>query len=225
LAKDYKNNTALFFFESDYRKKYISEIKKICDNFCTSMRKVTTSLSISDNTVIDSKLEICKEITKAIFQMKKHKPSYIKNYLMNSGLPLKEEDFRDTLGYFFSSIYDITSEGWRKDGRTDLIINCGSDQKVIEFKIWGRNDYKEVVQQIVERYLTEFDDVGYIFMVNSNKNPILDKYIEFVTDKGNGYILNSLRRQKTKNFEYLVTRHSTKFSGYEIYHFIFNIFE
>jgi len=67
--------------------------------------------------------------------------------------------------------------------------------------------------------------VGYIFMVNSNKNPILDKYIEFITDKGNGYILNSLRRQKTKNFEYLVTRHSTKFSEYEIYHFILNIFE
>lgn len=226
LAKDYKDNTGLAFFESDSRKKYINEIKKICDNFCTSMRKVTASLSMNNNGAIGSSSELCEHIIRAIFQMKKYKPSYVKNYILNNELPLKEEDFRDTLGYFFSSIYDITSEGWRKGGRTDLIINCGNDiQKVIEFKIWGRNDYKEVVQQIVERYLTEFDDVGYIFMVNSNKNPILEKYIEFIMDSGNGYILNSLRRRNIKNFEYLVTRHRTKFSEYEIYHFILNIFE
>lgn len=98
-------------------------------------------------------------------------------------------------------------------------------QKIIEFKIWGRNDYKEVVQQVTERYLTEFDSDGYIIMVNGNKKSIKDKYIEYITNENEGYIDNSLNNYTISNFEYYETRHRTAFSEYRIYHFIYNIFD
>ena len=130
------------------------------------------------------------------------------------------------VGFFFSAIFYVSSEEWRKEGRTDLIIKMNDNgQKIIEFKIWGRNDYKEVVQQVTERYLTEFDSDGYIIMVNGNKKSIKDKYIEYITNENAGYIDNSLNYYTISNFEYYETRHRTAFSEYRIYHFIYNIFD
>lgn len=92
--------------------------------------------------------------------MKLHRPDYVRNYIANSSIALQEENFRGSIGLFFSAIFGGSSEEWRKEGRTD---------------------YKEVAQQVTERYLTEFDSDGYIVMVNGNKNSITDKYIEYIT--------------------------------------------
>lgn len=207
-------------------KKYINKLKEAIYNFCINMKKVNLSFNVYNDKVCVKNTEFCNLIIRAIHQMKLHRPDYVRNYIANSSIALQEEDFRDTIGFFFSAIFYVSSEEWRKEGRTDLIIKMNDNgQKIIEFKIWGRNDYKEVVQQVTERYLTEFDSDGYIIMVNGNKKSIKDKYIEYITNENAGYIDNSLNYYTISNFEYYETRHRTAFSEYRIYHFIYNIFD
>lgn len=208
------------------KKIYINKLKEASYNFCINMKKVNLSFNVYNDNVRVKNTEFCNLIIRAIHQMKLHRPDYVRNYIANSSIALQEEDFRDTIGFFFSAIFDVSSEEWRKEGRTDLIIKMNDNgQKIIEFKIWGRNDYKEVVQQVTERYLTEFDSDGYIIMINGNKNLITDKYIEYITNEKAGYIDNSLNKHTISNFDYYETRQKTAFSEYKIYHFIYNIFD
>lgn len=51
----------------------------------------------------------------------------LRNYIANSSIALQEEDFRDTIGFFFSAIFNVSSEEWRKEGRTDLIIKMNDN--------------------------------------------------------------------------------------------------
>lgn len=176
-------------FEEDIRNRFINNIKETCDGFCNNIRAITSTFTTISEDLGCSNMEFCEMIIRAIFHMKKHIPSYVKDFIADNYKTLQEEDFRDTLGLFFGAKYEITSEEWRKEGRTDLIVSVGNNiQKVIEFKLWGRNDYKDIVKQVIDRYLTEFDDVGFIFMVNSNKSPIIKKYLEYVEDRNTGYI-------------------------------------
>lgn len=223
---EYKKNLKISIFQEDLKKEYLRKIQIICNNFCLSFRKLTNSALITEENSVSGDKEFCKEIVKAIFQMKKHIPKFIKNFLSNNQEKLQEEDFRDTLGYFFSAKYDITAEEVRKEGKVDLVVDTGyEEQSIIEFKVWGRNDYKDVVQQIVDRYLTEFDAVGYIFMINPNKTPIVDKYIENIIRDETGYISESLKNYTINNFTFWESRHRTKFCEYKIYHFIYNVYE
>jgi tetratricopeptide (TPR) repeat protein len=226
IVKDYDENIKYALFEDDFRNSQLKRIKEICDNFCTNVKTLTSSFAIESGYYSCSNSDFSEKIISAIFHMKKNIPDYIKNYKLDNKNSLQEENFRDTLGFYFCSIYDVSSEEWRKEGRTDLIVKIGNNnEKVIEFKIWGRNDYKDIVEQIVKRYLTEFDDVGYVFMVNPNKSPINDKYMENIKETKTGYILDSLQVKTLNNFKYYITRHKTNFSEYKIYHFIFNVYE
>ncbi len=226
IEESYKENKGLQIFDNDYKKIYFNKLKEASNNFCINMKKVNLSFNVYNDKVCVKNTEFCNLIIRAIHQMKLHRPDYVRNYIANSSIALQEEDFRDTIGFFFSAIFYVSSEEWRKEGRTDLIIKMNDNgQKIIEFKIWGRNDYKEVVQQVTERYLTEFDSDGYIIMVNGNKKSIKDKYIEYITNENAGYIDNSLNYYTISNFEYYETRHRTAFSEYRIYHFIYNIFD
>lgn len=226
IGESYEVNKGLQFFDNDYKKMYIEKLKEAIQNFCINMKKINFSFNACNDNVSDKNTEFCNQIIKAIYQMKLHRPDYVRNYITNPSVALQEENFRDTIGFFFSAVFDVSSEEWRKEGRTDLIIKMNDNgQRIIEFKIWGRNDYKEVVQQITERYLTEFDSDGYIIMVNGNKNSITDKYIEYITDEKAGYIDNSLNKYTISNFDYYETRHKTAFSEYKIFHFIYNIFD
>ncbi len=226
IGESYEENKGLQFFDNDYKKMYINKLKEASYNFCINMKKINLSFNVYNDNVSDKNTEFCNQIIKAIHQMKLHRPDYVRNYITNPSIALQEENFRDTIGFFFSAVFDVSSEEWRKEGRTDLIIKMNDNgQKIVEFKIWGRNDYKEVVQQVTERYLTEFDSDGYIIMVNGNKNSITDKYIEYITDEEAGYIDNSLNKYTVSNFDYYETRHKTAFSEYKIFHFIYNIFD
>lgn len=234
ILNEYENNSKLEMFQEYVRDECINNIKEICDSFCNNIKIIKTTFTIPEN-IECSNEKFCEKIIRAIFHIKKHIPSYVKEYLESDkkalqedkkAKDLQEEDFRDTFGLFFGSIYDISSEEWRKEGRTDLIVNTGNNsQKIIEFKVWGRNDYKDIVKQVIDRYLTEFDDAGYIFMINSNKSPIVVKYLEYVKDRNTGYIANSLQVKNINNFKYYSTRHKTDFSEYKIYHFILDIFD
>lgn len=226
IGESYEENKGLQFFDYDYKKMFINKLKEASHNFCINMKKINLFSNVHNDNVSDKNKEFCNQIIKAIHQMKLHKPDYVRNYIMKPSIALQEENFRDTIGFFFSATYDVSSEEWRKDGRTDLVIKMNNnEQKIIEFKIWGRNDYKEVVQQITERYLTEFDSDGYIIMVNGNKKSITDKYIDYITDEKARYIDNSLNEYTISNFSFYKTRHKTVFNEYKIYHFIYNIFD
>lgn len=226
IGESYEENKGLQFLDNDYKEMYIQKIKEAIHNFCINMRKINLSFNVYNDNVCVKNGEFCNLIIRAIHHMKLHRPDYVGNYIANSCIALKEENFRDSIGLFFSAIFGDSSEEWRKEGRTDLIIKMNDNgQKIIEFKIWGRNDYKEVVQQVTERYLTEFDSDGYIIMVNGNKNTITDKYIEYITDEKTGYIDDSLNKYTINNFDYYETRHKTAFSEYRIFHFIYNIFD
>lgn len=183
IGESYEENKGFKFLDNDYKEMYIQKIKEAIHNFCINMRNINLSFNVYNDNVCVKNGEFCNLIIRAIHHMKLHRPDYVGNYIANSCIALQEESFRDSIGLFFSAIFGDSSEEWRKEGRTDLIIKMNDNgQKIIEFKIWGRNDYKEVVQQITERYLTEFDSDGYIIMVNGNKNLITDKYIEYITD-------------------------------------------
>lgn len=226
IGESYEENKGLQFLDNDYKEMYVQKIKEAIHNFCINMRKINLSFNVYNDNVYVKNGEFCNLIIRAIHHMKLHRPDYVGNYIANSCIALQEENFRDSIGLFFSAIFGDTSEEWRKEGRTDLIIKMNDNgQKIIEFKIWGRNDYKEVVQQVTERYLTEFDSDGYIIMVNGNKNSITDKYIEYITDEKTGYISDSLNKYTINNFDYYETRHKTAFSEYRIFHFIYNIFD
>lgn len=226
IEESYEENKGLQLFDNDYKKIYINKLKEASYNFCINIKKVNLSFNVYNDNICAKNTEFCNLIIRAIHQMKSHRPDYVRNYMTNSSIALQEENFRDSIGLFFSAIFGGSSEEWRKEGRTDLIIKMNDNgQKIIEFKIWGRNDYKEVVQQVTERYLTEFDSDGYIIMVNGNKKSITDKYIEYITNENAGYIDNSLNNYTISNFEYYETRHKTAFSEYRIYHFIYNIFD
>lgn len=57
------------------------------------------------------------------------------------------------------------------EGRTDLLIRQGTDrlsQIRIEFKVWGRHDYKEVPTKPL-KYFTDVESIGLVVMINPNK--------------------------------------------------------
>ncbi|MBC3888430.1 hypothetical protein GH810_08935 [Acetobacterium paludosum] len=226
IYKAYEYDSKECYFIDELRKKSVDKIKLVCSEFSGKIREIATSVSVLQNDAICTEDTFCKLVTKAIRHIKNNVPSYVRNFKSNDITALHEEDFRDTLAVFFSSIYSVSSEEWKKEGRTDLIVNTNkNDRRVVEFKIWGRNDYKEVVGQIVERYLNQFDESGFIFMINSQKRSIKDKYLENIKNGKTSYVLNSLQIKSTGSIEYFVTRHRTEFNEYKIYHFIYNIFD
>jgi hypothetical protein len=44
-----------------------------------------------------------------------------------------------------------------------------------EFKVWPRNDYQEVVNQLLS-YFTDFEELGFVFMINENRDSIGSRY-------------------------------------------------
>jgi hypothetical protein len=102
---------------------------------------------------------------------------------------LQEGDVRD---YFLSCanvvINEIAvAESLKSKGKTDLIL-FGKDnfrnnlESVSEFKIWPRNDYKDVIKQI-KSYLTDFESFGIVVMINEGKEFINNKYKEEILDR------------------------------------------
>ena len=95
--------------------------------------------------------------------------------------------------------------------------------KTFEFKIWGSNDYKDVVKQTYE-YLTDFEDEGFIFMANKNKKSIENEYIKNLERSDMGYVLNSLEKQNIGSFIFFISKHNIHTKTKTIYHFIYNIY-
>jgi len=146
---------------------------------------------------------------------------------------LQEGDVRD---YFLSCanvvIEEIAvAESMKCKGETDLIL-FGKDnfrnnlEGVSEFKVWPRNDYKEVIKQI-KSYLTDFESFGIIVMINEGKESINDKYKKEIIDTDELIVPDSFEKISFGNtaFEYFKSRSfldESKTKEIPIYHIILN---
>ncbi len=147
---------------------------------------------------------------------------------------LKEGDVRD---YFLSIINVVikeiaVAENAEGPGFSDLTI-FGKDnfrnhlKTVSEFKVWPRNDYKNVINQ-VKSYLTQFENFGIIMMINPTKSSITTKYKEEIIDKDSLIVADSFEKLNfgDTGFEYFKTKSYTdnsKFKNISIYHFILDV--
>jgi hypothetical protein len=169
-------------------------------------------------------------MVKTIQLIQKNEPSFIRDYKTDKSkghkVSLLETDFRDIFYRTFGLSYDIeiSAEALSRVGRTDLQIESHKfGTKTFEFKIWGSNDYKNVVKQIYE-YLTDFEKEGYIFMVNKNIGTIKDEYEANLKRNEMGYIVDSFETLMIGSFEFYKSKHKISVETKTLYHFIYNIY-
>lgn len=145
-----------------------------------------------------------------------------------------EGDVRD---YFLSIINVVineiaVAENTKKKGFSDMTIfgkdNFGNIlEAVAEFKVWPRNDYKDVITQI-KSYLTLFENFGIIIMVNEGKSSISKRYKEEIIDKDSLMVDGSFEiiRHGETGFEYFKTKSfvdDSKIKNIPIYHLILDV--
>jgi len=79
----------------------------------------------------------------------------------------RDEILRFLSGREWSSISEYTTF----EGRTDLIVQEKNNQNRmlrIEFKVWGRNDYKDIPEKPL-KYFTEHESIAIVLMINPCK--------------------------------------------------------
>lgn len=97
---------------------------------------------------------------------------------------IDESHCRDEILRFLSGRdWGCVSEYTIFEGRTDLAIHDKNDQNRmlrIEFKVWGRNDYKEIPEKPL-KYISDQESIGVVLMINPSKHKrIGDEYRENV---------------------------------------------
>ena len=224
LIENYNTELSTCIIKDNVKDKYLSNLCQLVLTQVDIKYETTFLYSLEQVKNIDD--ELCSLLIKSIQLLQKNEPSFIRKFKSTKGEPLLETDFRDviyrTLG--MSDDIHISAEALSRVGRTDLQIESNKfGTKTFEFKIWGSNDYKEVVKQLYE-YMTDFEDVGFIFMVNKNKTSISESYKENLCKNEMGYIPDSLEDMNIKGFEYFISKHKIHLKTKTIYHFIYNIF-
>ena len=141
--------------------------------------------------------------------------------------PDKETSFRYWFRNFFTARYPlavITAEEQKGSGRIDLkIVEKKFGDKIIEFKGWWNRDKVEISQQICE-YLTDFEDVGYVFMINDRKKNIQEDYLKIITSTKAQYVFDTLKTHHAAGgVTYFQTGHRFGPMTKTLYHFIFNV--
>lgn len=220
---DYSNSILKNNLKEEYQKKLktLIGIPFNVNNETTFMYSLNQSNS---STNID--MDLSSLIIRSIELLQKNEPSFIRDYKSQKVTKLLESDFRDIIYRSFGLVYEFTvsAESLSRKGRTDLQVESKKfGTKTFEFKIWGSNDYKDVVKQIYE-YLTDFEDVGFIFMINKNRSSIENEYIKNLKQTDMGYIEESLKQETISGFTFLISKHQIHVKTKTIYHFIYNIF-
>lgn len=163
-------------------------------------------------------------IAKISTSIQEKNPKFLLQFKNKKTTQLDEDDFRSEFYRIISLNFNVTSEEESRIGRTDLVVYFGkSNRSILEFKVWGRNDYKDTVKQIYG-YLTDSDKEGYILMVNPNRTEIIDKYIEMIKNEKMGFISNSFEELEVNGFKYYKSEHKINVLKKTIYHFILNVF-
>ncbi|MBD0349596.1 MAG: hypothetical protein ICV65_00425 [Flavisolibacter sp.] len=147
---------------------------------------------------------------------------------VRENLPDKESSFRNYFKTFFSGRYPgaaITAEEEKGKGRIDLKIwDKVFVDKIIEFKGWWNQDKSDATKQICS-YLTDFEQTGYIFMINNRKKNITEDYKKIVTSDEASYVPCTWKEHRLEgtDFSYYESSHQFGVHQKQIYHFIFNV--
>lgn len=172
--------------------------------------------------------EVLDLLIRHIHSLQKAPPRFVSDYKTREGT-LDEADFRDECERLWSLHWrDVGAEVRQGSGRTDLLVRSpapGTEAVVAEFKVWSRNDYKDIVQQLLG-YVTDFDSVGIAFMVNPNKSEIARKYRDVAILGQLSYVVGSFRHSPMTNgrLDHYYSRHRSRMGKeIEVFHFIFNI--
>ena len=76
-----------------------------------------------------------------------------------------------------SSGHFAFAEPSRRGGFIDILLKKGESESIIEFKVWGRRKYKDVIKQVLD-YGTSWTTEYATVMINPNKGLILDKFVD-----------------------------------------------
>lgn len=142
---------------------------------------------------------------------------------------LLERHFRDAYRNAISMEYrGMRTEEYRTRGPSDLVVPSTDEslRKVrFEFKIWGREHVGTVTQLL--SYMSDEEDIGIVYMINSSKRNIADAYREEMILLQPDYKSASFREwpvlPEATGFRHFRSIHRT-ISSREItvYHFIHN---
>ena len=157
-------------------------------------------------------------------QEKRGDKEYFIHYLKKNN-EKDEAGFRDWFSEFFQRYGCKTLPDRKKENKKiDLVVKYDDfGEKKIEFKIWYNPDKEEIVNQIYS-YLTDFNDEGYIFMINDTKSPIIDEYKKIVTQNPQNKWDEKWETQVYNGLPYYTSRHNIGANPKTIHHFIFNIY-
>lgn len=145
---------------------------------------------------------------------------------------LKNDDTKDesAFRYWFQMAlvmagYSAEPEPEKGSGRIDLKVSHSSmANKIIEFKGWWNSDKKNVVHQL-RGYLTDFEQEGYVFMINHKRTNIEQEYKEIIMAPEMNYIIGSWSEViiEPSGYTYFKSEHSF-IRKKIVYHFIFSIY-
>jgi hypothetical protein len=136
-----------------------------------------------------------------------------------------EDEIRSHFYYIISALSNntyVTIESLSRKGRTDLLVSGEYGRIIVEFKIWKRNNYKKIVNQLIG-YLSDFESEGYIVILNKQQKLIEKEYIQTISDEQT-FIIGEVTKLKLKdtNYEYYRSTHKIDLKPKTVTHFIYN---
>ena len=136
----------------------------------------------------------------------------------------REDPYRNWIWRWFRNLnYQAERETLKGTGHIDLkVIHPSIGTNVIEFKGWWNDKRKQVIQQTC-KYLTEFEEEAFIFIINDSGRNIIEEYRSIVENIDTGIIeeFSELSADIQKNYKYYRSIHYYNGSKKIIYHFIF----
>lgn len=163
-------------------------------------RKIRINLSLpSENPIIGKFSEILE--------------SWLRTIAENGGFDFTdkpgrvlEADFRDDLLKVIKSMgYFSFAEPARKQGFVDMLVKYKNLEAIVEFKVWGRRRYKEVIKQVLD-YGTAWTTEYATVMINPNRGQIVDKFMSNAR-KSPGFIGFAYADKEYRPVQKLISHH------------------
>jgi len=131
--------------------------------------KLRLSISVPDlSPTIGKFTEIFKNTIRAISE----------NHGFTFNEEILEANFRDHVLTVLKSMgFYAFAEPSRRYGFVDILLRKDDSEGIIEFKVWGRRKYKEVIDQVLG-YGTPWTTEYATVMINPNKDSIVPKFVE-----------------------------------------------
>lgn len=147
-----------------------------------------------------------------------------------AGIKNKIKKLESPFRYFFQNWftakgYTAIPEPEKGNGRIDLkVVHDSIGDKIIEFKGWWNKDKNKIITQLYG-YLTDFEEDGYIFLINDTKNSIVEKYKKKILTTEMNYVDNTWEEIGFQSTGYKYYKSKHKFTKTKtVYHFIFSVY-